>query len=94
MIRSHPLIYELVDWFRKEEKTSHAKIVLAKTAGDLRSEILKPELFLNYKVKSIEDATDHLLNLSPFEMKTLLDRILSGKEMGATSIYFINMHDL
>ncbi|KAK6168459.1 hypothetical protein SNE40_020988 [Patella caerulea] len=27
-----------------------------------------------------EDASDHLLNLSPFEMKTLLHHILSGKE--------------
>ena len=27
-----------------------------------------------------EEASDHLLNLSPFEMKTLLHHILSGKE--------------
>ena len=34
---------------------------------------------------SVEEATDHLLNLSPFEMKTLLHMIISGKEMGVTS---------
>ena len=27
-----------------------------------------------------DEASDHLLNLSPFEMKTLLHHILSGKE--------------
>ncbi len=27
-----------------------------------------------------EEASDHLLNLSPYEMKTLLHHILSGKE--------------
>ena len=32
-----------------------------------------------------EQATDHLLNLSPFEMKTLLHMILSGKELGESS---------
>lgn len=36
---------------------------------------------------SVEEATDHLLNLSPFEMKTLLHMIVSGKEMSATSVY-------
>lgn len=30
----------------------------------------------------VEQATDHLLNLSPFEMKTLLHMIISGKELG------------
>lgn len=27
-----------------------------------------------------DEASDHLMNLSPFEMKTLLHHILSGKE--------------
>ncbi len=36
---------------------------------------------------SVEEATDHLLNLSPFELKTLLHMIISGKELGVTSIY-------
>ncbi|CAF0780748.1 unnamed protein product [Brachionus calyciflorus] len=40
---------------------------------------------------SVEEATDHLLNLSPYEMKTLLHMILSGKELGATSIYSSRM---
>ena len=33
----------------------------------------------------VEEATDHFLNLSPFEMKTLLHMVLSGKELGVTS---------
>jgi len=32
-----------------------------------------------------EDASDQLLNLSPFEMKTLLHHILSGKEFGVST---------
>ena len=32
-----------------------------------------------------EEASDQLLNLSPFEMKTLLHHILSGKEFGVTT---------
>jgi hypothetical protein len=36
---------------------------------------------------SVEDATDHLLNLSPFEIKILLHMIISGKELGVTSFY-------
>ncbi len=34
---------------------------------------------------TVEQATDHLLNLSPFEMKTLLHMIISGMELGATT---------
>lgn len=33
----------------------------------------------------VEDATDHLLNLSPFEVKILLHMVISGKELGTTS---------
>ncbi|XP_055893658.1 phosphorylase b kinase regulatory subunit alpha, liver isoform-like isoform X7 [Biomphalaria glabrata] len=33
-----------------------------------------------------EEASDHLLNLSPFEMKTLLHHILSGKEFVINSV--------
>jgi phosphorylase kinase alpha/beta subunit len=36
---------------------------------------------------SAEESTDHFLNLSPFEMKTLLHMIISGKELGATPTY-------
>ena len=36
---------------------------------------------------SVEYATEHLLNLSPFETKILLHMVISGKELGATSIY-------
>ena len=32
-----------------------------------------------------EEATDHLLNLSPFEMKNLLHHIMSGKEFAISS---------
>ena len=32
-----------------------------------------------------EEASDQLMNLSPFEMKTLLHHILSGKEFGLTA---------
>ena len=32
-----------------------------------------------------EEASDQLLNLSPYEMKTLLHHILSGKEFGVTA---------
>lgn len=32
-----------------------------------------------------EEASEHLLNLSPFEMKNLLHHILSGKEFALTS---------
>jgi phosphorylase kinase alpha/beta subunit len=32
-----------------------------------------------------EEASDHLLNLSPFEMKNLLHHILSGKEFAISS---------
>ncbi len=31
--------------------------------------------------KTVEEASEHLLNVSPFEMKTLLHHILSGKEV-------------
>ncbi|RNA01892.1 hypothetical protein BpHYR1_037227 [Brachionus plicatilis] len=48
MIRSHPLIYELVDWFRKEEKTSHAKIVLAKTVCKILKFLTRQ---FNYTIK-------------------------------------------
>jgi phosphorylase kinase alpha/beta subunit len=45
---------------------------------------------------SVEEATDHLLNLSPFEMKTLLHMIISGKEMGVTSskkpVFILKFH--
>ena len=36
-----------------------------------------------------DEASDHLLNLSPFEMKTLLHHILSGKEFNikASELY-------
>lgn len=32
-----------------------------------------------------DEASEHLLNLSPFEMKNLLHHILSGKEFALTS---------
>lgn len=32
-----------------------------------------------------DEASEHLLNLSPFEMKSLLHHILSGKEFALTS---------
>ncbi|XP_070553680.1 phosphorylase b kinase regulatory subunit alpha, liver isoform-like isoform X9 [Ptychodera flava] len=34
-----------------------------------------------------EEAYEHLMNLSPYEMKCLLHHILSGKEFGVTSIH-------
>jgi phosphorylase kinase alpha/beta subunit len=40
----------------------------------------------------IEEATDHLLNLSPFELKVLLHMILSGKEMTTTSSKLLEMN--
>jgi len=40
---------------------------------------------LCYVVCLGEDASDQLLNLSPFEMKTLLHHILSGKEFGVST---------
>lgn len=49
--------------------------------------MIKP-IFLNIKlihfVFKVEQATDHLLNLSPFELKTLLHMIISGNELGST----------
>ena len=36
-----------------------------------------------------EEASDQLLNLSPFEMKTLLHHILSGKEFGVSKGLYI-----
>ncbi|XP_045763764.1 probable phosphorylase b kinase regulatory subunit alpha isoform X2 [Maniola jurtina] len=36
-----------------------------------------------------EEASEHLLNLSPFEMKNLLHHILSGKEFAVNSVYSI-----
>lgn len=36
---------------------------------------------------SVEHATDHLLNLSPYEMKALLHMIISGKELGVTVVH-------
>jgi hypothetical protein len=33
-------------------------------------------------VKDDDDATDELLNLSPFEMRNLLHHIMSGQEFG------------
>ena len=40
---------------------------------------------MDFVCKTVEEATDHLLNLSPFELKTLLHMIISGKEMEVTS---------
>ncbi|CAF1124067.1 unnamed protein product, partial [Brachionus calyciflorus] len=31
ILKSHPLVYELVDWFRKEDKLTKEKLVLIKT---------------------------------------------------------------
>jgi hypothetical protein len=46
----------------------------------------------------VEDATDHFLILSPFEMKTLLHMIISGKELNATSgmasFAYKRLHDI
>lgn len=39
-----------------------------------------------------DEASDHLLNLSPFEMKTLLHHILSGKEFVISSGKFSISH--
>lgn len=45
-----------------------------------------------------EEASQHLLNLSPYEMKTLLHHILSGKEFGgkyrifSTSLDYVKYH--
>lgn len=36
-----------------------------------------------------EQASEHLLNLSPFEMKNLLYHILSGKEFAVSSGKFL-----
>ena len=36
--------------------------------------------FSFFNKRLADEASDHLLNLSPFEMKTLLHHILSGKE--------------
>ena len=43
---------------------------------------------------TVEEATDHLLNLSPFEIKILLQMILSGRELGvASSAYMIQLNN-
>ncbi len=39
-------------------------------------------LFFSLKLKDDDDATDELLNLSPFEMRNLLHHIMSGQEFG------------
>lgn len=36
-----------------------------------------------------EEASEHLLNLSPFEMKNLLHHIMSGKEFALSSGKFL-----
>lgn len=43
---------------------------------------------LKFNLFVVEEATDHFLNLSPFEMKIMLHMILSGKELGVTSCMF------
>ncbi|XP_013379193.1 probable phosphorylase b kinase regulatory subunit alpha [Lingula anatina] len=48
-------------------------------------QVMAAELARNLKCSGSE-ASDHLLNLSPFEMKTLLHHILSGKEFGITTV--------
>jgi len=39
-----------------------------------------------------EEASDQLLNLSPYEMKTLLHHILSGKEFDVSSGEWVSVH--
>lgn len=39
-----------------------------------------------------EQASEHLLNLSPFEMKNLLYHILSGKEFAVSSGRFFKIN--
>lgn len=40
-----------------------------------------------------DEASDHLLNLSPYEMKTLLHHIISGKEFTVKSGMFVDSFD-
>lgn len=47
--------------------------------------ILNDYLMILLLSASGETASDMLLNLSPYEMKTLLHHILSGKEFGVKS---------
>jgi hypothetical protein len=39
-------------------------------------------LVFSLNLKDDDDATDELLNLSPFEMRNLLHHIMSGQEFG------------
>ena len=65
---------------------SELEITLSCSGSNLQkifSQYISQKFLLKYHFFIVEEATDHLLNLSPFEMKTLLHMVLSGKELGA-----------
>lgn len=45
-------------------------------------QVMTQEVARSLKLKDDDDATDELLNLSPFEMRNLLHHIMSGQEFG------------
>ena len=54
--------------------------------GSLQHSLVVPADVAHHCMADVgEDASDQLLNLSPFEMKTLLHHILSGKEFGVSA---------
>jgi hypothetical protein len=44
-------------------------------------------------LKDDDDATDELLNLSPFEMRNLLHHIMSGQEFGMQVGKHLTLYD-
>ncbi|CAH1777077.1 unnamed protein product [Owenia fusiformis] len=80
MLTQEILVY-LAMFIRTEPKLFHEMLRLR---VGLIIQVMCSELARTLK-SSGEDASDHLLNLSPFEMKTLLHHILSGKEFGVTN---------
>ncbi|OWF44218.1 Phosphorylase b kinase regulatory subunit alpha, liver isoform [Mizuhopecten yessoensis] len=74
------LIY-LAMFIRTEPKLFHEMLRLR---VGLIIQVMASELSRTFKCSG-DEASDHLLNLSPFELKTLLHHILSGKEFVISS---------
>ncbi|CAD5110977.1 DgyrCDS331 [Dimorphilus gyrociliatus] len=80
MLTQELLVY-LAMFIRTEPKLFHEMLRLR---IGLIIQVMASELARTLKCSG-DDASDQLLNLSPYEMKTLLHHILSGKEFGITS---------
>jgi hypothetical protein len=71
----HVVVIVIVHWWNKTLFVISAIFMLQVMATELSRTL----------ICTGEEASEHLLNLSPFEMKNLLHHILSGKEFAISS---------